>query len=197
MESDRRSAVRIDDYIAFEYEILSEYQYKMELEAFPKTSSGVEQIELKYPFFSWIQDKYKEIEGSITIADQVILDLLVSINDKLEFLTRVLANNKEPDKANLCFKKPSYVNISGGGIRFLSDSQIKKGTFLKIRICVPLFPPFVITTLGKVIWTQKEEYKYKVGVKFTAIHEDDRDALIHYIFIKQRKLIRKSKESYS
>jgi len=194
---DRRSAVRIDDYIAFEYEILPEYQYKMELESFPKTSSGVEQIELKYPFFSWIQDKYKEIEGSITIADQVILDLLVSINDKLDFLIRALASDKKLDETNLCFKKPSYVNISGGGIRFLADSEIKKGSFLRIRICVPLFPPFVITTLGKVIWTQKEEYKYKVGVQFTAIHEDDKEALIHYIFIRQRKLIKKSKESHS
>jgi len=193
IDKDRRSAVRIDDHIPFEYELLSQEQYEKELKDFSKNTSGLDQLELKYPFFSWIQDKYKEIEGDISIGDQVILDLLISLNEKLDSLINILIKDEWPDKKNLCFKKPSYINISGAGIRFVSDHEIKKDSFLKIQICIPLFPAFVIPALGKVTWTKKEGHNYKIGIKFTAIHEDDRDALIHYIFIRQRKLIRKSK----
>ncbi len=191
---ERRSAVRIDDYIPFKYELLTEDIYNNELKSFYNSSSGVEQIELKYPFFSWIQDRYIDMEGDISLVEQMVLDLLISINEKLDSLIKSIAKDKLPENQNLCFKQPRYVNISGAGIRFFSDSEIKKGACLKLYICVPLFPPFVISTLGKVVWVKKEEFKYKIGVKFTAIHQDDKDALIHYIFVKQRKIIKKSKE---
>ncbi|RLB12983.1 MAG: hypothetical protein DRG39_00400 [Deltaproteobacteria bacterium] len=196
-QKERRSAVRIDDHIPFEYELLSMDQYEKELEDFKEGVSGLEQLELKYPFFSWIQDKYKEIEGEIDIGEQVILDLLVSLNEKLDSLINILVKDTPPDKKNLCFKKSSYINISGAGIRFFSPHKIKEGSFLKLRICIPLFPSFIIPALGKVAWTRKEGDNYKIGVNFTAIHDDDRDALIHYIFIRQRKRIRKRKDKSS
>ena len=194
MIPDRRSSVRIDDYLAFSYKVIPESQYKAELDLFPKTQSGVEQIETKYPFFSCLQDKYNDIEGDITVSDQVVLDLLVNINDKLDSIIQMLGAGQEPNRFNLCLKKPSFVNISGGGLRFLSDKEIKKGSFLKIQICIPAFPSFVISTLAEVIWTEiQSPDRYLIATQFTAIHEDDRDALIHYIFIKQRKSIRKTK----
>ena len=195
IEKERRCAVRIDDSIPFEYEILSQEEYDKEFKDFYKNSSGLDQLELKYPFFSWIQDKYNELEGEISIKDQVILDLLVSLNEKLDSLIKIILKDERLDKKDLCFKKASYINISAAGIRFFSKDEIKKGSFLKIQICIPLFPAFVIPSLGQVTWTRKEGDNFKIAVKFTAIHEDDKDALIHYIFIRQRRLIRKSKEN--
>jgi len=189
---ERRKAVRVEDWIPIDYRLLTAQQYEEELKLFPTSQSGVEHIELKYPFFSWKQRRYREEEEPNT-TEQVILDLLVSLNNKLDSLIRLLKKEKELELEDLCLKEPTYVNISGAGIRFISDQPIKKEAFLKLQICVPLFPSFVIPALGRVAWTEKKDRGYEIGVEFTAIHEDDRDALIHYIFIRQRRLIRKAK----
>ncbi len=191
-KNERRNAVRVDDNIPIEYRFLSNQEYKKELKLFFNSQSGVEKIELKYPFFSWLQYRCKEDEEFNT-AEHAILDLLVSLNNKLDSLIRLLKKEKELEIEDLCLKEPTHVNISGAGIRFISDQPIKKGSFLKLQICIPLFPSFVIPVLGQVIWSRKKENAHEIGVKFTAIHEDDRDALIHYIFIRQRRLIRKAK----
>jgi len=189
---ERRKAVRIDDCLPLEYKILSKQEYEEELKAFPNSRSGVEQIELKYPFFSWFYYKLNESE-EVSITEQAILDLLISLNNKIDSLIRLLKKEKELAEEDLCYKDPSNVNISGTGIRFSSPQMIKEGSFLKLHICIPLFPSFIIPILGKVVWTNKKGESYEVGVEFTAIHEDDRDALIHYIFIRQRRNIRKSR----
>lgn len=191
---ERRKAVRVEDRLPFEYQVLSEQEYERELKAFPNSPSGVEQIELKYPFFSWHYYTPGESE-EVTVVEQTILDLLISLNNKIDSLIRLLRKEKDMEEEDLCYKDPSYVNISGAGMRFLSPKLIKKGSFLKLHICIPLFPSFIIPALGKVVWTNKKGEDYEIGVEFTAIHEDDRDALIHYIFIRQRRLIRKSKSS--
>ncbi len=191
-EKERRSAVRVDDYIPINYELLTAQEYEKELKIFPDTQSGVEKIELKYPFFPWLKYRGREDEEFNT-AEHAILDLLISLNNKLDSLIRLLKKEKELEIEDLCLKEPDYVNISATGIRFISDQPIKKGAFLKLQICIPLFISLVIPVLGKVVWTEKNAHGYVIGVEFTAIHEDDRDALIHYIFIRQRKLIRKAK----
>lgn len=95
---ERRIAVRVDDHIPFEYEIVPQDQYKKELKNFSMNSSGLDQLEIKYPFFSWIQDKYKETEKEMDISNQVILDLLISLNEKLDSLIKILIKDEWPDK---------------------------------------------------------------------------------------------------
>lgn len=190
---EKRSSVRIDDYISFDYKILSEEEYREEEKRFKKSLSSVEKIDLRYPFFSRIQEKYREKEGEISFGEQLIIDLLISIADKLDYILKIIAPEKIQFHENPCLKKPSLVNISAGGMRFVSEKEIKKDTPLKIRICIPIFPSFVIEVLGRVVWTKKQDSGFVVGVRFTLIHEEDREALIHYIFIKQRKFIKESK----
>jgi len=189
MKKDKRKAVRVDDYLPFEYEILSKEEYEKEAKIFPKTNSGIEQLELKYPSFYKLQFKYT-VDEEISPTEQAILDLLIIINNKLDALIRLM--KKEIEVENTCLKDPSYVNISGMGIMFISKDPIPVGTFLRLRICIPLFPSFVIPALGEVVrCNKKEPLFHEVGVKFAAIHEDDREALIQYIFIKQRRFIQK------
>jgi len=190
---ERRKAVRINDNIPIDYKLLTDKEYNEELKSFFDSESGVEKIELKYPFFSWLKYRYRGENEEFNTAEQVILDLLVSLNNKLDSLIRLLKKEKELQAEDLCLKEPTRVNISGAGIRFISEQPIGKGSFLKLQICIPLFPSFVIPVLGKVVWTEKKDQGYVIGVEFTAIHEDDKDALIHYIFVRQRRLIRKSK----
>ncbi len=188
-KKDRREAVRIDDYLPFEYEVLQREEYEKEIKMFPKTSSGIEQLELRYPLFCKFQYRYR-IEEEISPTEQAILDLLVIINNKLDTLIRLM--KKEIEVENTCLKDPAYINISGRGIMFMSKDPIPVGAFLRLRICIPLFPSFVIPALGKVVRCNKRDSSfYEIGVKVTDIHEDEREALRLYIFIKQRRFIQK------
>ncbi len=193
---ERRSSIRIEDFLVFEYKILTPEEYEEEKKVFFQQPSGVEKIKLKYPFLSLTFSGEKgqdNIKGSVT--NQIFLGLLVSINEKLEELIRFVTEKEGKREGFLYCKKPVPVNISGVGIKFTARETIAPGTFLKIRFLLPIFPCFEINVLGKVVWSKKkEEQKCEVGVSFLDIHEDDREALIHYIFKRQRKLIRTEKQ---
>jgi len=190
IEIDRREYVRIDDYLCFDYQVLTPELYEEEKKKFFQKQSGVEQIRFKYPFIPLFWDEYREEETKISTADQLILNLLMDINEKLDTMIKILSEG-EASKTNLSFKQACYINISGSGLRFITKEKISPGTFLKIHILIPLFPSFVITTLAQAVRSdEREDKKYEIGARFVAIHEDDRDALIHYIFIRQRKLLR-------
>ena len=190
IEIDRMEYVRIDDYLCFDYQVLTTELYEEEKKKFFQRQSGVEQIKFKYPFIPLFWDEYRKEETKISTADQLILNLLIGINEKLDTMIKILSEG-EASKTNLSFKQACYINISGSGLRFITKEKITPGTFLKIHILIPLFPSFVITTLAQAVRSdEREDKKYEIGARFVAIHEDDRDALIRYIFIRQRKLLR-------
>jgi len=190
IEIDRREYVRIDDYLCFDYQVLTPELYEEEKKKFFQRQSGVERIRFKYPFIPLFWGEYREEETKTSTTDQLILNLLIGINEKLDTMIKILSEG-EASKTNLSFKQACYINISGSGLRFITKEKITPGTFLKIHILIPLFPSFVITTLAQAVRSdEREDKKYEIGACFVAIHEDDRDALIRYIFIRQRKLLR-------
>ncbi|MDL1970013.1 MAG: PilZ domain-containing protein [Candidatus Desulfofervidaceae bacterium] len=192
---EKRNYLRIDDYLVFEYKILTPEEYVQEKELFFKQSSGVEKIKLKYPFLPlpFFGEKMKEDKTEGSDLEEIFLSLLVGINEKLDNLLQ-LTGHEQSSKETLLFKKPCWANISGAGIRFYTEQPLPPESFLKIRILLPLFSSFTITTLGQVVRVEKKEkMPYEVAVNFTDIHEDDREALIHYIFVRQRRLIRAEK----
>lgn len=82
-------------------------------------------------------------------------------------------------------------DISGGGLRFISNNYLKRGeriqTFIDLKIAN-------IPTIAEVISTESinnEFYKYEHRAKFIVILEKDREKIIRYIFDEQRRILRK------
>jgi len=93
------------------------------------------------------------------------------------------------------------VELSGSGLKFLSETAYPENTLLKIDLIMPGTFEFKVTLIAKVIRIEKLKPKGKggtgpfaVAVHFTEIDEKARDAIIETIFRKQRKLIRLEKE---
>jgi len=193
---ERRNYLRIDDCLVFEYKLLTPEEYAQQKELFLKQSSGVEKVKLKYPFLPlpFIGERTREENADGSNLEDIFLGLLISINEKLDHLFQLVGQEHTTEKT-LFFKKPCWTNISGAGMRFFTEQPLDLESFLRIDILLPLFPSFTITALGQVVRVQKKDTdnQYEVAVSFTDIHEDDRDALIHYIFVRQRKLIRTEK----
>lgn len=84
-------------------------------------------------------------------------------------------------------------DVSGGGLAFETDRKISVGTKLRLEIYQPLNSNgtviLSILTVMKVVWRkkitknnfEKGENEYKVGMKFIAIKERDRQRIIEYI----------------
>jgi len=89
-----------------------------------------------------------------------------------------------------------YVDVvmSGSGLRYGSDSELDKGTFVELRIGLPIFRGQRICALGKVMACTKrqaeEQDDFEIAIGFVAINEKDRDVLVSYVFSKERESLR-------
>ncbi|MBZ4669253.1 MAG: uncharacterized protein JG775_2406 [Defluviitaleaceae bacterium] len=84
-------------------------------------------------------------------------------------------------------------DISGGGIRFITNSQLNTKENLVMRI--PLEAEEILLS-GKILIKEDsntELYKYQYRVMFDDIKKNDQDAIIQYIFMQQRKQVRQYK----
>lgn len=91
------------------------------------------------------------------------------------------------------WEKGIIKDISGGGIRFIANSELKDQEDIIVKI--PLDEK-VITLTGKLLIKEAsntELYKYQYRVSFEEIKKSDQDAIIQYIFLQQRKQVRQYK----
>jgi hypothetical protein len=90
------------------------------------------------------------------------------------------------------------VDISGAGIRFLSETRLDEGGYLELRIVLPCFPDERISALGKILRVRPSSATnaegFETAVSFASIGEKDRDLLIGYIFSKERERLRAEKK---
>lgn len=90
------------------------------------------------------------------------------------------------------------VDISGAGVRFLSDTKLDEGGYIELRIVLPCTPDAGISALGRIVRvrpsTAKDTKSFETAVSFAAISEKDRDLLIGYMFSEERKRLRAEKK---
>lgn len=195
----KRNYVRIDDYLPFEYTLLEKDEYdKVKKDYIAKTKAINKMMETSTsPVLRDIIGK-KEEDKLASDTDSVLMPMLINLDKKLDIIIDLLDQKGERKKR--LKEKTRKISLSGGGVKFLADNEFKKGDILELRIDFPLIPPVVIPALGEVMRSEEigdKEGNYKMAIKFKVIHEEDRDKIIHYVFQKQRELLRAKKEKES
>jgi c-di-GMP-binding flagellar brake protein YcgR len=87
------------------------------------------------------------------------------------------------------YMKAYTADISGGGVRLLTDEKLEPGQQVECRI--PIGERDFLELKGlvvRVVPCVEGNYKFEVGVKFVDILEAERDRLIQFIFQQQRRL---------
>ncbi|MDD5722875.1 MAG: PilZ domain-containing protein [Syntrophales bacterium] len=84
------------------------------------------------------------------------------------------------------------VNISGSGIRFIADQEFLLNDTIALRIFLPLASQVCVYVLGKVTFSAQSETegRYNIAARFVDIPETDREAIIKYVFKRQRDVLR-------
>jgi hypothetical protein len=114
---------------------------------------------------------------------------LESVDRKLDALIALLSRRDNP------FSGTYFdITISGSGLQFHSPVKLDESARLELRIGLSPSVDRRITALGRVVRTSpsgpEDGAGWETAVAFTAISEKDRDALIAYVFSRERERLR-------
>jgi c-di-GMP-binding flagellar brake protein YcgR len=121
----------------------------------------------------------------------VISSYITQLNNEFGLLTQYIVRNLDA-----AYRELQEVDLSGGGVRFESGSELNINQELKMEII--LLPEYTnILTYGKVVDCQKSKDKqaFELAVTFSQIHESDRDQIIKHVLKAQSKQLRTDKEN--
>ena len=183
-----RAHMRMDVTILLQYRKLTLQEYenieKKDFSCYEESSS--ESFSL-HPFM-----EEKEKEKVAEHVDPFVMNSLIDINTKLSLVLSMLCHQE----TCIFTQQPMEANLSEGGIGFAMDEEVEQGQFLEMEILMPSFPTAVMKVWGKVVRRSPlPEGGYRVGVEYTHIKEEDQDRIVHYLFKKQREILRCKKVS--
>ena len=188
---DRRDYFRIKDRLAVEVRIITDDEF-LQLEN-PIRYNPTQVIDKAYDMHF-----VKESMSNDEKEKSQIFAYLQMIDKKLDMLVDILC---KPQKDELYHHSYAEVEISGNGIKFISDLALQGGDYIELRIVIPRFPYPKITALGQVLksegYTTNDTAYYMVVARFIVINEEDRDLLISYVFMKERERLRLEKELHN
>jgi hypothetical protein len=175
----RRKYVRADDNIPVYYELLIEEQDAPEGARDVQGGQGGQGIDWE-TMFEEIEPKPEE--------NPRLYELLFDINQKLNILLNHMTENTG-------FKIPEArdVNISGGGLRFISATEFKAGDRLTLKTFLPTYA-HVMRLKCEVLRVTPVSEGFETAVEFIDMDEPTREKIIRYIFSKQRRLLRCGKD---
>lgn len=194
-DSDNRAAVRIHDSFSIKYNIITqkEYDSKESLYISRRTINRTAGKRKEAASFSFDWSALEDEED----FDPLLVKILFRLDQKIdivlarqdEILKKITSQDYEEDK----YETGECIDISGTGVYMLVSENLSNEVPLELMIEPPIHPAIQIIALGKVTRVcpsrDKEKSGYEVSVAFTAINEDDREALIKYIFQRQSELI--------
>ncbi len=185
---DNRSAFRINDNILLSLRHIPEDQIEEFLKKFPENNA---ELQLLNNFtdstkaltdqFALVRRRYPEVAKYLKILD-----------DKINTIAR--------RQFSSCSMIPDLnwheVNISASGICFKYDKKLDPGTYLELRLQLSQISNYILA-YGKIARcnvSDKNNKQFDIGVEFTHINLEDREALHAHVRGKEIKLIREQKD---
>ncbi len=179
---DRRGNVRVRDRIHVAYRLVA--------------AEDIAENDRPESYFPFIWNKYpqalplEEVEEHHTR----MLHHIVELHRKMDILIETVSPE---NRTRVEVPKERDVCISASGMRVPLDGPAAPGLIIMLCIVLPFIPPANIFVKGEVIRSEtpadsgnEDDAEYGTGITFLEIKEDDREALIRYIFKRQRDLLR-------
>ena len=120
------------------------------------------------------------------LEDKLLNDWFRMLNAKLDTLLNLMTFQRE-GISSLPF---THVNISAGGISFISKQWYNRGDVLEMKMMLPMIPPVALYVYGEVVKVEKRVNVYNIGVKFIEMDEEIADEIVKFVFRKQREILR-------
>ncbi|HZE89761.1 MAG TPA: PilZ domain-containing protein [Verrucomicrobiae bacterium] len=183
-EDNRREYLRIKDSIQIHYRVVDETAAE-ELTRERMARPSIHNLAL----IRALEEASHRIEEEQGIS-VLLLHKIIEMDDKLARILAVLENRKAAEGTD-CVARTA--TLSAGGCSIAREAGLDAGTRLDLVLFLPTFPPMTIRAVGTIVRAGADESAEVIaGVQFTAIHEEDREMLYHYLFQRQREQIRQT-----
>ena len=119
-----------------------------------------------------------------------VAQCLKTIDRKIELLARALLY----EEADIARRPIRPVNLSAGGVAIHTQEAYRPGLLVQIKML--LMPSFTgVVTFGKVVECRAEpspdgEFSHLLRIDFSHIREQDQDAIIRHVLMKQAEWLR-------
>ncbi len=181
---ENRSAFRIDDNILLSLRLIPDDQIQDVLKKYPENNSELQLLnnftdtsKVLTDQFALVRRRYPEVAKYLTLLD-----------DKINTLARRQFSG--------CSMIPDLnwheVNISASGISFNYDDSLSKGSYVELRLQLSQISNYILA-YGKIVrceQAEQHENQFTIGLEFTHINAEDREAIHTHVRGKEIKLIR-------
>lgn len=97
---------------------------------------------------------------------------------------------KNLEETHVLFDRGILLDLSGGGCKFVSREKIEPGERLILKIPLEMKESKILTVVGKTLSSKKVENdskSYEQRVEFVDIEDAQREEIIKFIFLQERK----------
>ncbi|MBI3580833.1 MAG: PilZ domain-containing protein [Nitrospinae bacterium] len=120
------------------------------------------------------------------LGDKALQRWFKTVDAKLNAILHVL-HTDDSEFRGLPYRR---VVISGAGIKVFGPEGYPEGTVVEMRVLLPSAPPAAMYLAGRVVRRDEEA----VYVGYLRMGGDLRDRIVHYVFLRQREILRGKKE---
>ncbi len=190
---ERREDVRINDKIFYKVNLLGHVHESEDV-----ISSAMSRIHSeKLIINSFIKGRYG-MTGSDDIQyshDAQTGYEIWELNRKLDLLIYMFLTEEFKD---LIRSTPKEVNISAAGIRFISQTPLDVMDIIEIHMALPMSPLLYIRVVTEVIRVKtlavEGKEQHSIVARFLHLDSETKEDIVHYIFKRQRELLRRRLE---
>jgi hypothetical protein len=180
---DRREWLRIDDCLFLEYQLVGQEGYPISI---PADRDAEELIA------TFISKPTEDLLASAHLgaAESMMVPWLKKIDWVLEIILQRLVHLT---KEGVALPRRTAVNISGGGISFVSSRRFHEGDQLDLRLILPPFTPIqtrVEVTRVSAIAEESGMVGWCTGTRYVQIEQGDHECLIRHILQIQAERLR-------
>ncbi|MDL2266587.1 hypothetical protein LJC46_01180 [Desulfovibrio sp. OttesenSCG-928-G15] len=132
-----------------------------------------------------------------TRQQELVLRFLAELDRKLDAVLTILQTETLAQE----FPHEGHVvELNGTSLRFECNMALKEGAYLEILLMLEEFPLRIVSILGKIATMEEASalpcmHSTAYVFDFLSLAEDDREAIIRYMFSEERKRIRQQKGS--
>jgi hypothetical protein len=183
---DRREWLRIDERLLLDYRLLDESAGTAASSLPPLTPDMISAL-VNQPTADLLAHEGEALEGSPLLPWITKMDWLLEV---------VLTSLATIHPGSVSIPRSTEVNISAGGLGFLSPRSFDIDAILALRFILPPFTP--IQTQARVIRAVPEgPGVFRIAVEFMTLTADDQEHVIRHIIRTQADQVRARKADYS
>ena len=177
---ERREWIRIEDRVLMEYRLVTEEGSSVPVDMSCATPESIAAAVSK-PTLDLLA------RSSETVVDSAVLPWIRKVDYLLEVILNALASSQP---SGVTMAQPTDVNLSGGGIGFVSLREFAAGDQLAIKLILPPFT--MIRTIVKVIRAVRvaDGQGFTIATEFVDLTPDDQEHVIRHILHVQAQRLR-------